>query len=1185
MICPDCQHENEDQANFCAHCGAKLPRICPNCGTVAAPTANFCSNCGQELKQKPSLGAKSSNDHLDRAMDEPASYTPAHLAKKILRDRQIISGERRTITVLFVDAVGSSALGEQLDPEAIYTLTQDALRIMMADVHAYEGTIAQFRGDGILALFGAPIAHEDAARRAVGAALDMQRNLEEFGEEVKQRYGVALRFRVGLNTGRVVVGRIGDNLDMEFTALGDSVNLGARMESAAEPGTVYLTEDTFRASQDFFDFEAIGEIVVKGKSDPILVYKALGERTIRSRFAVAAERGLTPYVGRRHELALMERNFALAKGGRGQVILINGEAGIGKSRLLLEFRRSIKGKATWLEGQCISFGKNIPYRPIIDIVKNGFGVEEKDSEAEIIQRIEQASVDWDQTTKETIPYLKALLSVDPGNPAILQMDPRDRRAGILDGLRALLLEVSRNQPLVISVEDLHWIDEQSEAALTALVDIIAAASVLLLLTYRPGYVHSLGERTYFDHLAIGDLLPEQSIAVAESVLQEAALPTELASLITGKGEGNPFYIEEVTKSLLEAGVLQKNNGSYQLAQPVASIRVPDTIQEVILSRIDRLEEEAKAALQLASVIGREFTARLLDRITDLELEVEEVLGELKALELIYQDAYFPELSYMFKHALTQDVAYRTLLRERRKTLHRLIGSAIEELYADRLPEHLEMLAHHYHEGEAWEKALEYLIKAGDKAANSYANHDALEYYTRVFKVCERLETSKPAIIADVAWKRALLNWTMGDLHESANDFTRVRDAARALSDKRLEGSALSIRGMTEMMDHDMEAAEKSLRTALSLAGQEYEDVRFFASAVLGHALRVFYRPAESKSFADTALELAPTINDPFMLRWWRMYESAWLNWDARFAEALKVQRRLEIDDVEISAVDLTTLWIKALALGGNGNCQQALDLLKRLLDTCERVGDLPIRIRIYNSLGWIYAEIQNHQKAFDWNTQGVIAAQEAGFQVPEVESNARLNLADNLMSFGRFDEAEEHFRHVLQIVRHPREQDHMSLYRYSQHLFHSYGELCLARGDIKQALAYTDECLELAENSNGRRNIIKGRRLRGQAFMAEGLVGEAKEELSVALELATQVGNPTQLWLTHAAQGDLCSARRLIPDAQSAYQEALNVIQQVADDLEDDGLREVLLTSNSVGEIKQSLARLMRSPDKLASED
>jgi tetratricopeptide (TPR) repeat protein len=752
------------------------------------------------------------------------------------------------------------------------------------------------------------------------------------------------------------------------------------------------------------------------------------------------------------------------------------------------------------------------------------------------------------------------------------MDPLERRAGIFDSLRALLLQESRRRPLVVVVEDLHWVDEMSEEALAALVDVVASAPVLLVLSYRPGYAHSLGERTYYSRLALGHLPPEESAAMAERVLQVATLPRQLQQLIIGKAEGNPFYIEEVTKSLVESGVLRKTNGSYSLEQPAEQIRVPDTIQEVILSRIDRLERQAREAIQLASVIGREFTVRLLNRISDTEAKLDDLLAELKSLELIYEKAYFPELSYMFKHALTHDVAYSTLLLERRKALHRIVAAAIEELYADRLPEHYEALAHHYYQGQQWQKALDYLVKAGDKAAAAYANQDALDYYARALEVCERLGEPALATVILVAQSRRLVNYTVGDFRGAAADSNRMLVAARSLGDRRLEGMALAQRGDAELWDHDFETAEQTLRAALAIGDEGFDDVRFVASSRLASMYVVLNRHAEAEPLTRTAAELAPKADDRPTQAWWGVSGSLRPNWAGRFDEALEVLERWRGAAEE--SHQITTLlwhrWEEALARGGRGDYEQALAVLADLLASCARGGDVHTRARTLNTIGWVYGELQDHHQAMEWNTRGVEAAVEADFPDPEVESNARLNLGDDLLALGRPDEAEEQFQKVEQVVRNPRPQDRWMLWRYSQHLFHSYGELWLARGDYDKALAYADECLALAEQSDSRKNIVKGRRLRGQVFLAQGKLPEAEKELATALEVAQRVGNPPQLWKIHAALGDLRQAQGRLDDACQAYRDALAVIDGMAAGLSDESLGETFLSSDHVQGIRRA---------------
>ncbi|MDP8929406.1 MAG: AAA family ATPase [Actinomycetota bacterium] len=1098
-----------------------------------------------------------------------SSDLPAHLREKIRADRPQLEGERRTVTVMFVDAVASTALAERLDEEDVYYLMQGAIARMIGAVHRYEGVVTQFLGDGIIALFGAPIAHEDAARRAVSAALDLRQALEAYAEEAQRQYGDKLTFRIGLNTGPVVVGSISDDLEMDFTAIGDTINLAARMQQQADPGEILVSERTWRAVRDYFDFEDTGLQEVKGKTAPVRAYRPLRPRPVRTRIEAAAEHGLTPFVGREHELSVLRGYLEEALRGEGQVVFVAGEAGMGKSRLLLEFRDSLGEEVGWLEGHCISFGRAIPYLPISEIVRQSFGVEEADDEASIIRRVEERTSGWDERARTLVPYLKYLLNVDPG-PAVVRMDPRERQAGIFDALRTLVLLSSRRQPLVVLVEDLHWVDDKSEEALGALVDVVAGARLLLVLTYRPGYSPSLGDRTYFSRLTLKRLPQEETAVMAQALLRASALPADLVRLVNAKAEGNPFYTEEVTKSLLESGVLRRVDGTFELAGPVEELRLPDTIQEVILSRIDRLQRAAREALQLGSVIGREFTSRLLARISDLESQLDEALNELKRLELVYQKEYFPELSYMFKHALTHDVAYATLLRERRRALHRLVGAAIEELYPDRLAEQVETLAHHYSEGQAWDKALDYLSKAGDKAAGAYANKEALDYYQRALEICERLDELETA--AAVAEKRAFVNMTVGDVDGMITDFDRLRDVAVRLHDRRLEGRALALRGLSEVFAHDFERSEQTLRAAFAVGEEGFDDVRLLAGVSLVELFVTMNRHAEAQPYANLVAELVEGVDEPFARAFWSLMAIRPL-WGGRFEEALAHLERWR-PAAEASGNATTTTahrWVEGLVRGAHGEYERALAILHEVVDEAQRIGEVFFRARAVNSLGWVYGEVQDHEQALAWSRRGVDAALQIEAPDYEIEGNARLNLGDALLALGRLDEAEEQFTAVERVARDPAPADRFMLWRYSQHLFHSYGELCLARGDAEKTLSYAEECLEVAEQSDSRKNIVKAHRLRGEALHAQGRLDEAEQELQAALGVAQRIGNPTQVWKTHAALGSLRRAQGRVEEAREAYQQALAVIEGVAAALHAEGLRATLLDSEQTQAVRSAL--------------
>src|SRR5215468_1568934 len=741
MRCLNCQFDNPPAMKFCGQCGTQLAQMCPRCGAENQPTFKFCGQCGMALSVPQRPGADTAGNleqSSQRHETQRHSYTPAHLAEKILRSRSALEGERRQVTVLFADMTGFTPLAEQLDPEEVHQIIDRCFEFITTEVHRFEGTINQYTGDGVMALFGAPVAHEDSPRRAVHAALGIQRALRAYAEELQEQRGLALQIRMGLNTGLVVVGKIGDDLRMDYTAVGDTTNLAARMQQMARPGSVLVSEATYRAIGGFFETLDLGEMPVKGHT-PVRAFEVLRPRGRRMRFDVAVERGLTPLVGRERKLGLLLDGFSEVKAGRGQVVFITGEAGIGKSRLLLECRRALTAAGevvTWLEGRCISFGESIPFLPIIDQLRENFGIQEFDGEPEIIAKIEHGMRRMEEIEAH-IPTIRYLLSVDPDDPAFAAMKAVARHQKIFEAVRTLTLRGARLHSLVLVVEDLHWIDTSSEELLSSLMDAVAAVPLLLILTYRVEYTPPFGSRSFYTTLTLHSLSEAETTAMASRVLGTAQFPQELRTTLVAKAEGVPLFIEEVTKTLLDLGVLERANDSYRLVKSLAEVSVPDTIQGIIMARLDRLGEDGKRTVQLASVIGRQFLHRLLERIAGLTGQLEGLLRELKSLEIVYEQGLLPEPAYIFKHAVIQDVAYNSLLKERRRELHRAVGVAIEELYPDRLADHYQELAHHFVNGEEWGKAFEFLIRSGDRAKDAFANQTALDFYAKALEVAGR----------------------------------------------------------------------------------------------------------------------------------------------------------------------------------------------------------------------------------------------------------------------------------------------------------------------------------------------------------------------------------------------------------------------------------------------------------------
>ena len=618
-------------------------------------SARFCNQCGASLEQ------------AEPKETAPQRYTPEHLTRRILESRTAIEGERKQVTILFADIKSSTDLVSGLDAEEASRLLEPALQSMMTAVHRYDGTINRVQGDGLMAMFGASLADEDHALRACHAALDMlQMERDRIPERPSDR---KLELRVGLHSGEVVVRAINNDLSMNYDAMGITAHLASRMEQLAAPDSIRLTADTARLVQGFVDVHALGATAIKGLTEPLNVFELKGVIGARTRLQATLEHELTPYIARESELRTLEDCFSQVREGHGRVVLVSGEAGIGKSRLLLEFRRRLGRQATWLEGHTLSFGGSMALHPLVDLMRKNFRIDENDNETTIIQKITDQIVSLDEELRPTLPYLRHLMAVDPGDGNVSGMDPALRRGELFASIQQLMLRAAQARPQIIVIEDLHWIDQATEAFLTQIVDSVPNSRVLCLFTYRPGYEQPFGERTFYTRLALSTLSSEDTIQMTDAILSSHHLPEELQQLIIEKAEGNPFYVEEVVKSLQETEAIRPKGEGYELAGPLEQIAVPDTVQDVILARIDRLDEAPKQTLQLAAVIGRNFTHRLLDRIVDVEEPVQPYVQELKTLELIYEKSLFPELAYMFKHALTQDVAYKSLLVQRELKLN------------------------------------------------------------------------------------------------------------------------------------------------------------------------------------------------------------------------------------------------------------------------------------------------------------------------------------------------------------------------------------------------------------------------------------------------------------------------------------------------------------------------------------
>ncbi|MFQ5972818.1 MAG: adenylate/guanylate cyclase domain-containing protein [Alphaproteobacteria bacterium] len=673
----------------------------------------------------------------------PKDYTPRHLAEQILTSRGMIEGERKQVTVLFADIKGSLDLIRGTDPEDARTILDQALRRMMEAVHRYQGTVNKVLGDGIMALFGAPLAYEDHAVRACYAGLAMQDAMARSAEALRRNYGVEVQVRVGLNSGEVVVRAIGNDLTMDYDAIGETTHLAGRMEQLALPGTIRLTGDTLRLAEGFVQVKPLGPVAIKGLAAPIEVFELTGATPTRSRFQAALARGLTRFVGRDSELSALGRALDRAGEGQGQIVAVVGEPGVGKSRLFYEFAHSDK-TADWLilESGSVSYGRASPYLPLIDLLKTYLRIDDRDDGRAMREKVTGKLLTLDEALRPVLPPILALLDVPVEDPAWESFDPAQRRRRTLEAVKTLLLRESQVQPVILVFEDLHWIDSETQGFLDSLAEGLPAAHILLLVNYRPEYRHEWSSRTYYMQLRIDPLAQESAEELLAALLGDDPGLASVRRMLIERTEGNPFFVEESVRTLVEAKTLEGAPGAYRLCGVPAAVEVPATVQGVLAARIDRLTGDDKRLLQTAAAVGKDIPYDLLEAVADLSPEaLDRGLSVLQGAEFIYEMRLIPDREYTFKHALTHEVAYGSLLAERRRPLHARIAEATERLYADRLAERAERLAHHYTEAGEADKAIGYWQQAGQWAIEHSAHADAVAAFEKGLGLLEGLSKS------------------------------------------------------------------------------------------------------------------------------------------------------------------------------------------------------------------------------------------------------------------------------------------------------------------------------------------------------------------------------------------------------------------------------------------------------------
>jgi class 3 adenylate cyclase/tetratricopeptide (TPR) repeat protein len=1069
MRCPSCGGDNPAGSKFCIECGIPLPHRCSHCGAENLPWAKFCGACGTPL---PGPAEAPPPHPLMARPQSLLGYTPSYLAEKILTSKRALEGERKQVTVLFADLKGSMELLADRDPEEARQLLDPVLERMMAAVHRYEGTVNQVMGDGIMALFGAPIAHEDHAVRACYAALAMQEAIRRYSTEVRRGHDLEVQIRVGLHSGEVVVRAIGNDLHMDYSAIGQTTHLAARMEQLATPGSILLTAETLQLAEGLVQVKSLGPVPVKGLSHPMEVFELAGAGPTRTRLQAFATRELTRFVGRQAELEVVRRALEQAGAGHGQLVAIIGEPGVGKTRLFYEFIGSHRTHG-WLllEGHAVSYGKATPYLPIRDLLKAYFQLEAQDDGRRIREKVTGKLLTLDEALGPTLPAVLALLDVPVEDRKWQALDPPQRRQQTLDALKRLLLRESQVQPLLLVCENLHWIDTETQAFLDSLIESLPTARIFLLVNYRPEYQHAWGSKTYYTQLRLDPLPPMNAEALLQALLGDHATIEPLTRVLIERTEGNPFFLEESVRTLVETQVLIGEPGAYRLARALPTIQVPVTVQAVLAARVDRLPAEDKTLLQTAAIIGKDVPFPLLQAIAELPEEaLRGALTHLQAAEFLYEASLFPEFEYTFKHALTQEVAYGSLLWGRRRALHARIVEAIERLSPDRIDAQVERLAYHALRGEVWGKALMYFRQAGAKAAARSAHWEAVGCFEQALVALQHLpehqNTWEQAIDLRFHLRNALL-----PLGEHGKIFDHLRAAqilAEDLHDEGRLGRACAYLAeyfrLTGELDRAAESGERALTLASALGDFALQLMATFFLGLAYYDLGDYCRAVDcfSRNVASLAGDL---IRERFgmtglpsvMARTWLVACLADLG---EFAEgATRAEEAVRIAESIEHPFSLTQAYP---GLGGlylrKRDLPKAIPVLERSLGLC-RVANNPAWFpTVAAALGYAYALSGRVAEALPLLKQAVEQDTSAGISAGHVRRVGYLSEAYLLA--GRMDEARDLAASALAFARAFKAQGYEAYALWLLGEIHAHQEpleVEATEAHYRQALALADE--------------------------------------------------------------------------------------------------------------------------------
>ncbi len=1233
MPCPNCQTQNPQGARFCLNCGSPLALSCPQCGTSLPPEAKFCFNCGHQL------GAKEPSTPITAAQTRPPArpapspesrlhqFIPKELLAKLQRQSSAqmsgaVEGERRIVTSLFCDVKGSTAAAGQLDPEEWAQIINGAYEYMIQPVVRYEGMVARLMGDGLLAFFGAPIAHEDDPQRAVLAGWEIVRGIQAYRQEVQRHWGLDFDVRVGINTGLVVVGAVGSDLRMEYTALGDAINLAARMEQTALPGTVQVAEPTYKLVAPLFDFQVLEAVEVKGKAEPVRAYRLLGQKAQPGRLRGIA--GLhAPLIGRQPEMEALLAAASELKGGRGQIVSVMGEAGLGKSRLVSEFRQAVAAEpggepagldtapppsVRWVEGRSLSYERATPYAPFVHILAGCLGLESGQSDAEGYEGLKgQVAALFPDRGEEIAPFLGTLLGLElpaVDSERVKYLEPPVLRATVFRHVTALFERLADENPLVLVFDDLHWIDPTSLELVESLLPLTDRAALMIIAAFRPyrqepsWRLHETLQRDYAHRYTAVTLQPldsNRSRDLVSSLLFVEDLPEGVRQRILDKAEGNPFFVEEIIRSLLDHDLVVRDNGHWRATQEIMHITIPDTLNGVITARLDRLDETTRQLAQAASVLGREFSFDVLADLVAAPEKLESGLSELQRRGLILAQSQQPQRTFAFKHVMTQEAAYSSVLLSRRRELHRRAAESLQVGHRDRPAD----IARHFLEARQPARAMPYLVEAGERAARGYATAEALQFFSQALE--QRAAVDDLALLQRAYEGMGKALTLSNQIPQAVENYQAMLKLARSLDNMPMQISALnklSVVAATRL--GQFPEAEAYLAQAEQLSAEHPEISGVAETAIvrcmmcgaqadfdgvvkhMGHLVEISQKLGTD---AHLAMGLEHVANSLMFLA---RFDDA----ERKAEEALAAARR--VGDREHEASVLTT--VLPVCQVRKGDLDAAQQLAQEGLEIADRIGALVPQV--YGN--WLLGEIHRWRGEYEQAlAYGQLSAQSALPLEPFMPSITVQPLGALALAYleisGKYTEqvASVH-EHALRLLENPagmmgggtawadlgwcslgvgdleaaeeafqKGLNHPSMFMLLERPRYLAGlaQLALVRGNTEEALHQAEEALGYAEERGMRHLYPLLALVAGRVLAARGEAGQALSQFERAEQLALEMKMRPVVWQAQVGAAQVLSATGHQQEAGASLEKAREMIQEIAGLFQEETLRAGFLES------------------------